>query len=272
MDLAHRVVAITGAAGGIGSALARCFSAEGARLALLDRDEAGVQRLTELLVAGGTDAIGLACDVTDPDACDRAVAAATARFGGIDVLVNNAGITHVGRFAETRASVLRTVMDVNFFGAVHCTQAALPSLVARRGFVVVISSVAGFAPLAGRAGYAASKHALHGLFDSLRVEWRALGLRVLLVCPGFTETGIAAAALGPDGGRPRDERTTTGRVASPDQVARAVVRAVRRDRRQIVLSPVGRAAYWLTRLAPATYERLMASRLLADSKRDSAGA
>lgn len=271
MNLENRVVAITGAAGGIGSALARCFAAEGARLALMDRDEAGVRRLAESLVAGGTDAIGLACDVTDPDACARAFAAATERFGGVDVLVNNAGITHVGRFAETRASVLRTVMDVNFFGAVHCTQAALPSLAARRGLVVVISSVAGFAPLAGRAGYAASKHALHGLFDSLRVEWRAMGLRVLLVCPGFTETGIAAAALGPDGGRPRDVRTTTGRVASPDHVARAIVRAVRRDRRQIVLSAVGRVSYWLTRLTPATYERLMASRLLADSKRDSTG-
>jgi NAD(P)-dependent dehydrogenase (short-subunit alcohol dehydrogenase family) len=268
VDLENRVVAITGAAGGIGSALARCFAAHGSRLALLDLDVAGARAVADQLGAGGTQALGLACDVTDRDSCGRAIAAVEERFGGIDVLVNNAGITHVGPVAETQPSVLRAVMDVNFFGAVHGTQAALPSLLARRGMVVVISSIAGFAPLAGRAGYAASKHALHGLFESLRVECRDAGLRVLMVCPGFTDTGIAAAALGPDGGPPRDVRTTTGRIATPDQVARRIVRAVQRDRRQIVLSPVGHASYWLTRLAPSIYERMMARRLLADSKRE----
>jgi NAD(P)-dependent dehydrogenase (short-subunit alcohol dehydrogenase family) len=264
MQLAGRVVAITGAAGGIGSALARRFAAEGARLALLDRDAAGVARLAEVLAAGGTTAFARPCDVTDPVSCEQAFAAVVAELGGVDVLVNNAGITHLGRFAETEARVLRAVMDVNFFGAVHCTKAALPSLLARRGMVVVISSVAGFAPLAGRAGYAASKHALHGLFDSLRAEWRAAGVRVLVVCPGFTDTAIGDHALGPDGGAPRDVRTTTGRAAPPARVADAIVRAVRRDRRQLVLSPVGRASLWLTRLWPAAYERLMAARLLAD--------
>jgi len=266
VDLDNRVVAITGAAGGIGSALGRHFAAQGARLALLDREGAGALALAERLAASGTQTLGLACDVTDPESCTRAFAAVEERFGGIDVLVNNAGITHVGPVAETQASVLRAVMDVNFFGAVHCTQAALPSLLARQGMVVVLSSIAGFAPLAGRAGYAASKHALHGLFESLRVECREAGLRVLLVCPGFTDTGIAAAALGPDGGPPRHVRTTTGRVATPDQVARAIVRAVQRNRRQIVLSPVGHASYWLTRLAPSLYERMMARRLLSDPK------
>ena len=264
MELEGRTVAITGAAGGIGRALAERFAAEGARLALLDRDEPGVADLAASLAAGGAQALGLACDVTDPAACDRALGAARERFGGIDVLVNNAGITHLGRFAETDVAVLRAVFEVNVFGAIHCTRAALPDLLARRGMVVVISSIAGFAPLAGRAGYAASKHALHGLFGSLRAEWHAAGLGVLLVCPGFTDTGIGDHALGPDGGPARDVRTTVGTPASPESVARAVVRAVRRERRQIVLSPIGWAALWLMRLAPGVYERWMASRLLAN--------
>lgn len=264
MEPAGRVVAITGAAGGIGSALARRFAADGDRLALLDRDAAALAPCAAQLAARGAEALALACDVTDPVAVERAFGSALAHFGGVDVLVNNAGITHLGRFAETDVAVLRAVMEVNFFGAVHCTRAVLPSLVARRGSVVVVSSVAGFAPLAGRAGYAASKHALHGLFDSLRGEWRDAGVHVLLVCPGFTDTAIGAHALGPDGGAPRGVRTTAGRAATPESVADATVDGLRRRRRQIVLTPVGRTSWWLTRVWPAAYERLMVRSLLRE--------
>ena len=194
------VVVITGAAGGIGAALARRFAREGARLALLDRERAPLESLAAALAEQGTTARALPCDITDADQCEAAMREVESIFGGIDVLVNNAGITHVGRVDETRTEVLRRVMEVNFFGAVHCTKAALPSLVERRGRIVVLSSVAGFAPLATRAGYAASKHALHGFFDSLRSEYRDEGLEVMLVCPSFVDTAIGDRALAPDGG------------------------------------------------------------------------
>ncbi len=183
-------------------------------------------------------------------------------YGSIDILINNAGITHLSPFADTQVAVLRAVIDVNFFGAVHCTKAALDTLLERRGLVVVISSIAGFAPLAGRCGYAASKHALHGLFESLRVEMRARGLRVMLVCPGFTATNIGSNALGGDGLPARSARATVGKHAHPDQVADAIYRGVLRNRKLLVLSRVGKIALLLSRIWPTAYARLMERRLL----------
>ena len=233
-----KVVVITGGAGGIGQALARAFREEGDTVELLDLNGP------------------IACDVTDPDACRRAIDTVLERHGRIDILVNNAGISHFSSFADTDLGVIRKVMDVNFFGAVHCTAAALDALVASRGQIVAISSVAGFAPLLGRTGYAASKHAMHGFFDSLRVELADRGVNVLVVCPYFVASGMHGHLLNGDGGR--SAPPPTGRnPLSPDQVAAAVVDGCRRRRRQVVLSPIGRASWWVAHLAPALYDRLM---------------
>ncbi len=133
----------------------------------------------------GAQALALNCDVTDAASCADAIRSAVERFGGVDVLVNNAGITHRSAFATTDPAVLRRVMEVNFFGAMNLTHHALPHLLRSRGAIVAISSVAGFAPLIARTGYAASKHALHGFFESLRSEVRSQGVDVTLVCPSF---------------------------------------------------------------------------------------
>ena len=146
-------------------------------------------------------------------------------------------------------------MEVNFFGSVHCTAAALPSLRERGGMVVVMSSVAGFAPLWGRTGYAASKHALHGFFDSLRTEVEEID--VLVVCPSFTDTDMRAAALDGDGEPRGRAAATVGKVLMPDDVARAVVRGTRRRQRELLLSPIARASRWLSWLWPQAYVRLM---------------
>jgi short-subunit dehydrogenase len=152
-------------------------------------------------------------------------------------------------------------MDVNFFGALHCTQAALASLVARRGLVIVISSVAGFAPLAGRCAYSASKHALHGLFETLRSEQAANGLAVMMVCPGFTRTSIEAHALAGDGRALRGGRSTFGRQADPDAVADAIYRGAARRRRLLVLTTVGKLSWIVARVWPALFERMMLRRM-----------
>lgn len=257
-------VVVTGAAGGIGAALARRFAHEGGRLALLDRDRAGIEQLARELESAGTSALPLACDVTSLEACTSAMQSVLSATGGIDVLVNNAGITHLGRFQEVEIDVLRRVMEVNFFGAVNCTQAALPSLLERRGRIVVLSSVAGFAPLATRSGYAASKHALHGFFDSLRAEHREDGLRVLIVCPWFVDTAIGDHALGPDGAAaPAAARTGVRGLVSPERVADAIVRAAQSDRRLLPVPGRARLAYVVSRLAPSLYERLMLRQLRA---------
>ncbi len=266
-DFAGRVVVVTGGGSGLGAAYARRFAQAGAKLALLDLDPAAASNLAAELERGGTQAMGLGCDVRDEAACQGALAAVEARYGGIDVLVNNAGITHRSAFAETGTSVLRRVMDVNFFGSVHCTKAALPSLLSRKGLVIAISSIAGIAPLYGRTGYAASKHAVVGFFSSLRTELAPHGVGVLVVCPGFTATGIGAAALDGDGQPTRHPQSTVGRVATPESVADDVFRAACAGRSLLVLTAAGKAAYLLSRLAPSLYERLMVRSLRSELAR-----
>lgn len=250
-------VVITGGGGGLGRAFARAFARQGARVVLLDFDQALLDEALSELRSAGHDPLGVQCDVRDPDACVAAMAKVEAATGGISVLLNNAGVTHRSLFAETDLSVLRKVMEVNYFGAVHCTRAAMPALLRSRGTVAAVSSVAGFAPLLGRTGYAASKHALHGFFGSLRTELTGTGVSVLLICPSFVDTPLDRNAMAGDGSPVSHTRALVGRPLTADDVANAVVRAVRTRKRLLLVSPIARASLWLSRLVPGIYERLM---------------
>jgi NAD(P)-dependent dehydrogenase (short-subunit alcohol dehydrogenase family) len=256
-EFAGKTVIITGAAGGLGRALALRFAAAGANVAALDRDPLALAAVVDQITASGQRAVALPCDVTQAANCAGAIAAARQMFGGIDLLVNNAGITHRSAFAGTDPAVIRRVMEVNFFGALHCTHATLEDLLARRGMVIAISSVAGFAPLVARTGYAASKHALHGFFDSLRSEVEPAGLKVMLVCPSFISTGIEKNALAGDGRPARHPQAIVGRRATPEAMADKIFRAAQREQRLLLPYRVSLASWWVSRLAPRLYERLM---------------
>jgi len=266
-DFKDKVVVITGAAGGMGIALSRRFGAAGARLGVTDVDAEAVQAFSRTLTSERIENIAIELDVTDEGACKMAMDKVAEQLGGIDVLINNAGITHRSAFMNTDSAVYHRVMDVNYFGSLYCTKAALARLIKTRGLIIVISSVAGFAPVLGRTGYAASKHALHGLFDSLRTELKGTGVGVTVVCPGFTDTNIYRNALDGDGRPTKHPQSKVGKTATPESVAEAVFQAACRDKRLTVLSTVGRLTRMMTKCFPSLYEKLMARLLKSELER-----
>jgi len=257
-EFKNKVIVVTGAASGIGAAICNKFAQEGARIVLMDMDEDGVKAAADQLKAAGVDAVGFKCDVVQKDECRSVIKQAIERYGGIDVLVNNAGITQRSAFVDTKTSVYRNVMEVNFFGSLHCTQAAIDSLIERQGMIIVIESLAGVSPLLGRTGYCASKHALHGFFTSLRSEIRETGVHIMLVCPGFVKTNLQTRALGGDGQVTSHPQSMVGKPASAEKVAADIFKGAQKRKSLLVLTPIGKLSYWISRLAPIFYERLMA--------------
>lgn len=258
----QKVVVITGGCAGIGRALALRFAHSGARIAILDVQEepllAFQQQLMDKLNA---EVLAIRCDVADPQACEQAICQVLEHFGGIDLLINNAGITHRSTFAETDLAVFQRIMAVNYFGALHCTQQALPSIVQRQGQIIVLSSLSGFAPLLYRSAYNASKHALHGLFETLRMEVRAQGVNVMLVTPGFTATDIRKNALVGDGSISQQIINAPFKVSSPSDVADDIYRGAVKRKKVMVLSTVNWRARLLARWFPGLFERWMLPRL-----------
>lgn len=257
-----KVVLITGACAGIGRALAVRFAQSGARLVLIDLDQSGLDSLaSHLQEHHNVEVLTQRCDVADADCIHASVALAVEQFGGIDVLINNAGITHRSTFEETSPEVFRRIMDVNYFGAVNCTQAALPSLQARKGQIIVLSSLSGFVPMRYRCAYNASKHALHGLFETLRGEVQEQGVNVMLVCPGFTATDILKNALVGDGSVVRQPVPFVGPVSSAQDTAAEIYRAACKRKRLLILSNVTWVARLLARLCPSLFERFVVPRI-----------
>ncbi len=253
----NKVVVVTGGASGIGAAICERLGREGAKIAMLDFDAAALKATGERFKKAGIEALGIKCDVTKERECAGAVKNVIKRFGGIDILVNNAGITQRSTFRHTTISVYRKVMEVNFFGTINCTKPALESLIDRKGMIIVTTSLAGFAPLYGRTGYSASKHALHGFFESLRTELSPLGVHVMMLCPGFTVTNLQSRALDGGGKINKGGRATVGKEATPESVAEAVYRGILKKKRELILTPVGKLMYFITRFFPSFYERQM---------------
>jgi NAD(P)-dependent dehydrogenase (short-subunit alcohol dehydrogenase family) len=259
-----RHVLVTGAAGGLGRALCHRFAAAGARIGALDLHPEPLQALAGELSDVATAVATANADIAEEGACRRAIDALRDELGPVDVLINNAGITHLRNFQGGESAAIRRVMDVNFMGSVHCTDAAMDDLLAGRGMIITLSSIAGFAPLIGRSGYCASKHALHGFFNTLRLELRHSGVDVMLVCPSFIRTGIRRdfENRGPQDGNPDDgRRQSLGKGASPESVAELIFQAARRRKRQITTGALGHLSYWATRLVPRFYEAMMVRRI-----------
>ena len=255
--LDDNVVVITGASKGIGAELARQLAARGAKLVLAARNLSELEAVAEECRKSGAPVVTVKADVALERDCQAVIAGAVLAFGRVGTLVNNAGISMWARFEEIRdVSVLERIMQVNYMGAVYCTRHALPYLRESRGRLVGISSLAGRTGVPTRTGYAASKHAMTGFFDSLRIELEGSGVSVTMIYPGFVATGIRENATGPDGMPILVSPVREGAVMSAAECARRIARAIERRDREVVMTARGRMGLWLKLLAPSLVDRI----------------
>ncbi len=254
---AGKVAIITGASSGIGKALAVEYARQGADVVLAARNIAKLRETEREIELLGGNYISVVTDVRILADCERLVEKTLATFGRIDILVNNAGISMRALFSELDIRVLEELMQTNFWGTVYCTKAAIRHILKNKGSIIGISSITGLTPLPGRTGYAASKHAMDGFLNTLRVENLKNDLHVMVVHPGFTSSNIRNTALNAQGQAqgetPRDEN----KMMSSEELATIVVKATKQRRHNLVLTPEGKTIVWFYKRFPAFTEKII---------------
>ena len=251
-----RVVVITGGGGGIGKAAAARFLDEGASVVLSSRRREVLEVARRELDADGRIAL-VAADVSSPGAAAELIDTAVDRFGGVDVLVNNAGIGMIALFEEVRdLSVFESLMRVNYLGAVYATWYALPELKRSRGQIVAVSSLSGLTGVPYRTGYSASKHAMIGFFDSLRIELRDTGVSVTVVAPDFVVSEIQKRAFGPDGRPLGRSPLQEDKIMTAERCAAEIIEAMEKRQRLWLGSFRGRVGRWVRLFAPGLIDRI----------------
>lgn len=251
-----KVVVITGASSGIGEAMARRYAELGARVVLGARREQELRRVAEEIEQRGGRVAYEVCDVSRELDCKALITKAVESFGGVDIMICNAGLSMRALFDDCDLKVLHRLMDVNFWGTVNCTKYALPHLQQSRGSLVGISSVAGIHGLPGRTGYSASKYAMTGFLDTIRVENLKKGVHVMTACPGFTASNVRFSALTADGSQQGETPRNEARMMTPDQVAMIVARGVMRRRRLCLMEWEGRLTHFIKKICPGVVDRL----------------
>lgn len=251
-----KVVIITGASSGIGKALAYEFASKGCKLVLAARRIDLLEKIKEELAPA--DVLLQQTDVSIEANCKRLIDATVERFGKIDILINNAGISMRAIFEDVELDVLRKLMDVNFWGTVYCTKFALPRLLETKGSLVGIISIAGYIGLPGRTGYSASKFAVRGFLNTIRTENMKKGLHVLVAAPGFTSSEVRKAALTADGTLQGETPRNEEKMMSAKECAGHIVSAVEKRKRQLILTFVeGKLSVFLSKFFPALIDRLV---------------
>ena len=244
-----KVVLITGASSGIGKALALATLAKGALVAVCGRNE---DSLKEAFAGADPNKIILVkADVSKEDDCQRFVQAALDKWGRVDALINNAGISMRALFEFTDLKVIRELMDINFWGAVQCTKYALPSIRKHKGIIVGVSSIAGYRGLPARTGYSSSKFALQGFLEALRTELLKTGAHVMWVSPGFTASNIRNVARSENGTAQGETPLDEGKLMSAEQCADIILTAMEKRKRSVVMTGQGKLTVWLNKLFPS---------------------
>lgn len=260
----NKVVAITGGTDGIGKALVDAMIKAGARVATCARHHDKIYNLqveypNVLLHA-------VVCDVSKEQECKRFIESTIETLGGIDILINNAGVSMRALVNDVDVDVIRRVMDINFYGSVYCTKFALPSLLQRKGVIVGVSSIAGYRGLPGRSGYSASKFALQGWLESLRTELMEKEVHVMWVCPGFTSSNIRNAALNEEGMSHGETPMDEDKMMTAAECAAHILAAIEKKKRTLVLTFTGKRTVFMNKFFPGLADKFAYKFFFKDGK------
>lgn len=251
----NKVVAITGGSDGIGKALADVLIRLGAKVAACGRNQ---DKLYDLqMLHPGKYLHTMVADVSNYNDCKNFINTTIQVYGGIDILINNAGISMRALLKDLDVDVIKKVMDVNFNGTLFCTKLALDSIIKRKGTIVGVSSIAGFRGLPGRSGYSASKFAINGFLEALRTEVAEDGVNVMWVCPGFTSSNIRNAALDKQGKSQGESPMDESKMMSSEECAEHILKAIEKRKRTLVLTFTGKRTVFMNRFFPSLADKLV---------------
>lgn len=249
----NKTVLITGASSGIGKALTIAMLQAGARVAICARNSSNLQEVKEELM--NKNLLTVQADVSIESDCKQFIDAAVAAFGRIDILINNAGISMRALFKDLDLNILRQSMDINYWGTVYCTKYALPHILATKGSIVGISSIAGYKGLPCRTGYSSSKFAIQGFLESLRIELLDDGVNVMWVSPGFVASNIRNTALSADGSAQRETPLDEANLMSAEECANRMLNAIAHRKRTLIISTQGKLTVWMNKFFPSWVDR-----------------
>jgi len=243
----NKVIIITGGSSGIGKALALQYGLLGARVVITGRNKEKLQETTVELQKAGISIVGIPCDSSLEKETRIMVEQVKEKFGQIDLLINNAGISMRSMFEDVSIDVLKTVMDINFWGTVYATQAALPYLKESKGGIIGISSIAGYRGLPVRSGYSASKFAMNGFLEALRTELLHSGVHVLIACPGFTASNIRNSSLNAEGNITGETMREEDKMMSAEEVAKKIIHAYQQKKKTLIMTFQGKLTVFLNK-------------------------
>lgn len=261
-----KVVIITGGSSGIGKALAFEFGKHGSKVLITGRNKVDLDEAVLELTTAGISAAGFNGDVSVEEDNKRMAEEAIRQFGKIDILINNAGISMRALFHDVNLAVLKQVMDINFYGVLYATKYCMPEISKNKGSIVGISSIAGFLGLPGRTGYSASKFALNGFLEALRIEHIRDGVHVLTACPGFTSSNIRKRSLTKDGSAQGDSPRNEHKMMSSEECAYHIYRATLKRKRRLILTAQGKLAVFLNKWWPALADKLIYREMAREAK------
>jgi short-subunit dehydrogenase len=253
-----KVGIVTGASSGIGKALCYELAKQGSHIILVARRLEIIEEIAkEINLLYKVETLAIKADVSIESDCQKFVDQTVARFGKIDILINNAGISQRVMFANLQLSVIHKVMDTNFWGSVNSTKFALPYLLEQKGSLVAVSSISGFSPLPARTGYCASKYALHGFMESLRIELLHSGMHIMVVAPEYVNSEIRKHALLDHGQEQGDSPRKESEMLTAELVAKRIVKGIKKRRRTMLIGKMGTLIVGVSRIFPKLSDKLI---------------